>query len=220
LSLQPGNSLLDVGFGSGKQLVEYIKLVGPSGRVVGVDGKAAVAYVTRLLGSNHPNVHLIEGDMDRLHEYFDSGEPFDRVASCFAVSYSTNARKLIQDYRKLLKNQGRLLLVGSTDGNAEELLDIQRRVGEVPRSYTDGRAFMVAVAEPLLREQFRNVKAYTFINPLTFPDWKSLMDYWSATELYSPSIEAKIGEEFKAVFIRKQPFTITKHVMGILAEKR
>jgi hypothetical protein len=47
-----------------------------------------------------------------------------------------------------------------------------------------------------------------------------LMDYWSATELYSPSIEAEIAEYFRALFVREPSFTITKHVMGILAEKR
>lgn len=100
------------------------------------------------------------------------------------------------------------------------LLEVQRRFGEVPRSYLDGRAFMTAIAEPLVREQFNDVKVYTFTNPLTFPDWKPLMDYWSATELYLPSIETRMAEDFRTLFLRQPSFTITKHVMGILAEKQ
>jgi SAM-dependent methyltransferase len=102
----PGERVLDVGCGAGESTLELAELVGPSGRVIGVDLsgallEAARARVDRVgLG----NVQLVLGNA--AVERFT--EPFDLVFSRFGVMYFEDSVAAFANLRAALRPGGRL----------------------------------------------------------------------------------------------------------------
>ncbi len=67
LDMRPGATLLDVGCGAGDDAQDLARLVGPSGRVVGVDSNATMIQVARArIADAHLPVEYLQGDAYQL----------------------------------------------------------------------------------------------------------------------------------------------------------
>ena len=68
LGLQPGATVLEVGCGTGRDFAWVERLIGPRGRLVGVDHSASMlAAARRLAARRHwSNISLVRGDASRL----------------------------------------------------------------------------------------------------------------------------------------------------------
>jgi enediyne biosynthesis protein CalE5 len=76
--LRPGQRVLDVGSGIGEPALTAARVVGPSGRVVGVDLAPDMVARARRRADGTGNVQFIEGDVETLDL---PGTAFDAVLS-------------------------------------------------------------------------------------------------------------------------------------------
>ena len=86
--IQPGMRVLDVGCGAGDVSFLLARLVGPSGRVTGIDlSSAAIASaLKRAAGAGLTNVAFVEDELSR----FASPVPFDAVVGRFILIYQSD----------------------------------------------------------------------------------------------------------------------------------
>jgi arsenite methyltransferase len=107
--LYPGDAVLDIGCGAGVDSLVAAHLVGPGGRVVGIDVTFAMleqarAHLARL---DWPQVSFQVADAEALP--FPDND-FDAVISNGVFNLTINKEKALQEAHRVLKPGGRLML--------------------------------------------------------------------------------------------------------------
>lgn len=107
--LYPGDAVLDIGCGAGVDSLVAARIVGPGGRVVGIDVTFAMlekarAHLARL---DRPQVSFQVADAEALP--FPEND-FDAVISNGVFNLSLNKAKALQETHRVLKPGGRLML--------------------------------------------------------------------------------------------------------------
>src|SRR3984893_6061387 len=78
--VRPGQTVLDVATGQGEPALSAARIVGPTGRVVGIDASPGMLEVARRRAHGQGNIEFIEADMESLGQV---AGPFDVVLSRF-----------------------------------------------------------------------------------------------------------------------------------------
>ena len=105
--VQRGMCVLDVGIGTGLLAREILDLTGPSGRVVGIDPSPAMMAIAH----EQLAVGLVQGIGDRL-PFGDAS--FDFVTMGYALRHVADLDAAFDEYRRVLRAGGRLLLLEIT----------------------------------------------------------------------------------------------------------
>lgn len=107
LQLEAGEVILDVGSGPGHQAYEMASIVGPSGRVHGIDpAESAIAIASRRC-SQLSNVHFETGEAAQLP--FEDGT-FDAVMSSQVCEYLDDVETGLREIYRVLNPEGRVLI--------------------------------------------------------------------------------------------------------------
>lgn len=117
LAAQPGERILEVGFGTGHCLVSLAKAVGPAGHVTGLDisdGMLAIARERLQSEGVGERVDLHLGDAANL-DFLESGS-LDGAFMSFTLELFDNPEipRVLQECHRLLKPGGRLAVVSMT----------------------------------------------------------------------------------------------------------
>lgn len=102
--LQIGQSVLDIGIGSGLSTVLAAEAVGPAGRVVGVD--VAPPFVARARERVPAGVTLVEGDAETYAFEPDSEGGFDRAISIFGTMFFDDTAAAFANVRRAMAPGG------------------------------------------------------------------------------------------------------------------
>jgi arsenite methyltransferase len=125
--LQPGEHVLDLGCGAGTDSLVAAQMVGPEGRVVGIDMTAEMVAKAqssaRAMGMT--NVEFVEGEAERL-PFAD--ESFDVAVSNGVIDLIPDKDRVFGELHRVLRPGGRLQLADVT---------IQRPVSEEGRRNID-----------------------------------------------------------------------------------
>ena len=105
--LHVGMRVLDVGTGTGLLAREIVRLLGPSGRVVGLDP----SWNMMAAGRGELNLRLVQGLGERLP--FADG-CFDFVTMGYALRHVPDLDQAFKEYSRVLKPGGRLLVLEIT----------------------------------------------------------------------------------------------------------
>ncbi|KAK7091931.1 arsenite methyltransferase-like [Littorina saxatilis] len=111
-----GCSVLDLGSGSGRDCFALSKLVGASGKVVGVDmteeqlavARKHVDYHTEKFGYTEPNVEFVTGYIEKLGEAGLKDNTFDVIVSNCVVNLSPDKTAVLKEAHRVLKEGGEL----------------------------------------------------------------------------------------------------------------
>jgi SAM-dependent methyltransferase len=93
--VRPGHRVLDIATGHGEPAVSAARIVGPTGRVVGVDLSPAMVEVARQRAAGLDNAEFLEGDMESIGDQVRS---FDVVLSRFGLMFAVDH---VAAFRKL-----------------------------------------------------------------------------------------------------------------------
>lgn len=96
--LKKGMKVLDVGCGTGSISRDIAQIVGPSGRVKGIDNTLRFIESGRQTYRNQENLELIHCDLFD----FESDEPFDLITSARALQWMSNPKKALVKMKSLL----------------------------------------------------------------------------------------------------------------------
>ena len=118
--LKPGMAVLDVGCGTGMTAGLARDIVGPNGEVVGVDPSAEMIAVAREKGRVD---HAALGTAQALPV---PAERFDFVTMTFALRHVGDLRATFEEYLRVLKPGGRVLLLEISTPNSGWRLGLLR----------------------------------------------------------------------------------------------
>lgn len=111
-----GLKVLDLGCGTGRDVYLLSKLVGPNGRVLGVDMTARQLEVAKrhqerqmkVFGYSEPNVEFHHGHIEDLNVLGLQDESLDLVVSNCVINLSTDKERVLQEVHRVLKEGGEL----------------------------------------------------------------------------------------------------------------
>ncbi|AHF99168.1 type 11 methyltransferase [Halostagnicola larsenii XH-48] len=107
--LEPGDTVVEMGCGTGANLPFFRSAVGPEGTVIGIDFTAPVLERARELTAQYDNVHVIRGDATAPPV---SG-PVDAVLATFVVGMLSNPAGAVEDWTKFVGSGGHVVLVNA-----------------------------------------------------------------------------------------------------------
>ncbi|ATB68972.1 methyltransferase [Sulfurospirillum diekertiae] len=195
--LKMGESMLDLGSGRGIECFIASKLVGKSGRVVGVDmldsmlkiARSGAEEVAQRLGYN--NLTFAKGYLEALPE---EDERFDVITSNCVLNLSSHKRKLFAEIFRVLKKGGRLVVSDVVcDVEASALIRNDAKLsGECI-----GGALTQAHLLGLLRESgFENVE---LIKRFFYREVQGHMFYSITFEAHKPDTQKQVEVIYKGV---------------------
>jgi len=111
-----GKTVLDLGSGSGRDCYLLSKLVGPKGKVIGVDmtseqvevAKKHIDYHTQKFGYSKPNIEFIQGYIEDLEEIGIKSNSIDVVISNCVINLSPSKERVFSEVFRVLRPGGEL----------------------------------------------------------------------------------------------------------------
>lgn len=98
--LQPTETVLDVGCGTGTSCLQAADTVGPQGQIIGADISHTMTELARLRIASHPNITVLLADVAD-HPF--KAAQFDRVVSRFGVMFFTDPVAAFKNIRRAMK---------------------------------------------------------------------------------------------------------------------
>lgn len=215
LKIKGKESVLDIGCGTGKQLIPIAEKT--SGLVVGVDvSEESLNHIKSVAANKKLDIKLLKSSMENMGEKLKDFHKFDIIISCFAIYYSDNPAKTIKLLKQHLKDNGRMFICGPSENNNRALLELHNKIGKISGMH---KGFFENFAISFLKEKFNDVQIFRFKNPIIFPDLDSLIEYWLSYSIGDKDKEQSFRKIAEPEFKEGNKFTTVKEVIGILAFK-
>lgn len=117
LALQPGHAVLDAGCGAGEVCAELLELVGPTGRVVGVDASRVMVDTAR---ERVAGVEFETGDIAALP--FDD-EIFDAARAERVLQHLGDPQRAVNELARVIRPGGRVMVLDPNHSQADIATD-------------------------------------------------------------------------------------------------
>jgi len=226
IHVNPGEKILDIGCGNGKQAIMYAKGVGTSGEICGIDIVQDLLDEAKIRSTEEGlKITFINHDANNPLPFED--EKFDIISCCFSIYYYSNVEYTLTEMKRVLKKGGRIFIAGPTVENAHQMLSVYAKVmgKKIPQIREERMRDEII---PLIIKLFKNTTIEIFENPIEFPDPDTFLYYFSSTLLLKENSEnpeeinkklEEITDEIEDIITVKGSFAVTKYVYGILGYK-
>lgn len=188
-----GKTVVDLGCGTGRDCFIFSKLVGPQGKVFGVDmvdEQLAIAnqyidYHMKTFGFSKPNISFLKGYIEDLNSIGIEKNSVDVITSNCVINLSPDKTLVFSDIFRALRPGGELYFSDIFSGK------------RIPSSLTkDPLLVGECLGGALYIEDFRRL-----LLTIGIPDYRILSK--SKVELDSPEIESKVGNiDFYSMTVR------------------
>ncbi len=210
-----GDSILDLGCGTGKHVSLISRLIG-KGTVVGVDKSWESLAVARSLcdGEGLHNVEFVGYDIDDVPNRLGNRK-FDIIIASYSIYYSVNQVWLMLALSLLMKPHGRLFVVGNDKGNNYELVDFIHTLSPAV-IVSNYKPFITPVEIASVSSAYQSSVVYHEVNKVAFPSPTEVVKYWKASCLYKPKLEDAFEDSMNKHFEANEVFVLTKKILGVL----
>ena len=213
--------IMDLGCGTGKQVLLFSPLLSPKSEIVGLD---LAGESLQNLAANYqapPKLSFLEGSFDTLEQYPSlEADSFDLIYVAYALYYTQDLRTVLQQVHRLLKPGGTFWMIGPYSGTNDEFLRILRPLHEVePFMDYVFDAFpqeVIAICEEL---GFGSLKPSLLRNQVYFPDAESFLRYLSNSLFYRPGHDQEILNQVQEVCEREGRFAVSKNIVSLQMRK-
>ena len=113
--LKQGMSVLDVGCGTGAISKDIAHLVGPSGKVIGIDNTLAFIRHGNAMYNKTENLNLLHQDLFE----FETHERFDLIISARVLQWLIKPKDALLKMKRLLKPNGKISILDYNHENIE-----------------------------------------------------------------------------------------------------
>ena len=216
--LSGGQSIADIGCGSGQHLEIYSRIVGASGRSLGFDFSHAAVDAARSRGLM---AAVAPGDAVPLPD-----ASLDALTCNYAIYYMPDLHRALQEWARLVKPGGRIVITGPAADSNAELYRFHLEAADAHPSDADRIALgyvdtKVATALPIGGLQSESVEVLS--NPVVFPAGRFL-EYWRASSLFlrtvpQGSVDGVLARGADLLKRFQNEFTVTKRIAILTARK-
>ncbi len=213
--------ILDLGCGNGKQLKLFSKVFPNKSYFSGMDISQESLDEIQKSYQSPPQLALIQGNFDELDQHQEfSHSQFDLVYAVYALYYTKDLKKVIEDVYKLLKPGGIFWVIGPDSGTNDEFLRILRPLHEVEdfMDYVFDN-FMPEVVNLGTDAGFGEIKPSTLRNKVFFPDADSFMHYLRNSLFYREGQDEAIKKEVQKVVDQEGRFAVSKNILSLQLKK-
>lgn len=195
LSIVPGESILDVGCGTGAQSLRFLKEVGQHGSVSALD--LSEDSIELLINKSGDDTRLVAvaDDMANLEEVIDRKfreKKYTLAHSSYALYYSPSREDVLRTMIESLYGVGRLAIF--TPVTPHGMVDIARRFGDVPDAVLDSLRYGPDVLEPIFRKAFVEVEIHYFQSEMRVTNKEDFIDFYKATTYFKEEALPEIGD--------------------------
>lgn len=216
--LLPGQTIADIGCGSGQHLEIYARVVGPSGLSLGFDFSVAAI---RAACSKGLTAVVASGEAIPLRD-----ASLDALTCNYAIYYMPDLQRLLREWARLLRPHGRMVITGPAADSNAELYRFHLEAASKQPSDADRIALGFVdqiVASRLSTAALRLEDVTVLSNPVTFPPGRFL-EYWRATSLFLRTVPPASVDDVMARgsdLLQRLPhgFTVTKRVAVVTARR-
>lgn len=212
IKLQPGNAILDVGCGSGKQCFSYHDYLQGKASITGGDVSEDLLNQARESNDKKKTgMTFVYLDFNKEFPFDDNG--FDFVSCCFAIYYAENVPFTIKEMHRVTKPGGLLFTTGPMPENKKIFYDIIREATGKPIPPMPGSSRYSTEFLSTIKSLYNKVDVHIFENPLSF----------DAVEPYMAYTRASMSEDRRlwgSLFESKDDFEKTMDAITKVAAKR
>lgn len=232
IKLQPGNVILDVGCGSGKQCFSYYDYLKGNAKITGGDVSEDLLDQARAEDKKRSSgMEYVYLDFNKKFPFEDNH--YDFVSCCFAIYYAENVPFTISEMHRVTKPGGRLFTTGPMPENKKIFYDIIREATGKTIPLMPGSSRYSTEFLSTIKSLYSKVEVHIFENPLTFTSVEPYIAYTRASmsedrRLWSSfftskddfeKIMSEITEVAKKRLDKEGKLVMTKVVGGFLATK-
>jgi len=233
LNPQPGQNILDVGCGAGKQCFLYSDYTKGHADITGGDFSEELLEKARMKQAERGDKNINFVFLDFNKQFAFENNIFDFVSSAFAIYYASDLQFTFSEAYRVIKPGGRLFVTGPLPENKQMFYDIIKEATNETIPLMPGSSRFKGDIYNTINNIFSKTELITFENPLTFPEVTPFIDYVRASlsedrKLWTSMFNGK--EEYENIirkiekvanqwFERDGRLVMTKVVGGILATK-
>ena len=232
IQLQPGNKILDVGCGSGKQCFSYYDNLKGNAQITGGDVSEDLLSQARLEDARRQSgMKFLSLDFNKQFPF--ENDQFDFISCCFAIYYAENVPFTIGEMHRVTRPGGRLFTTGPMPENKKIFYDIIKEATHKPIPTMPGSSRYSSEFLSTIKSLYNKVDVHIFENPLTFTSVEPYIEYTRASmsedrKLWSSFFQSKddfekiidsITEVSKRRLDQDGKLVMTKVVGGFLATK-
>jgi ubiquinone/menaquinone biosynthesis C-methylase UbiE len=232
IKLQPGNAILDVGCGSGKQCFSYYDYLKGNAKITG--GDVSQELLDQAVAENKKRkADIVFDHLDFNKAFKYPSNEFDFVSCCFAIYYAEFFPFTIGEMFRITKPGGRLFTTGPMPQNKQLFYDIIREATQKEIPPMPGSSRYSTELLSTVKSLYSKVDLHIFENPLHFESVEPFIAYTRASmsedrKLWGAFFKSKddfekIIQQITAVAEKRMKrdgaLVMTKVVGGILATK-
>jgi ubiquinone/menaquinone biosynthesis C-methylase UbiE len=221
LAIRNGESILDVGCGTGAQTLFMLEDVGISGSVVALDisGESIESLLRESKDLGYSRLTAFQLDMgdltNKLSNEF-SNSHFTLAHSSYAIYYSSKRLQVLNEMQSRLTSDGRLAIF--TPCEPHGMVEFVSKYHRIPEPVIDSLKFGTDILVPLFREAFWNLQVHFFQSYLKVTSAEDFITFYQATTYYDKESENILFDSAKDIISKDGELSFSKNGILLIAD--